>query len=165
MMSTALERENADLSWRLNQLTAEMTRARTPLSGEEHHEMREAQARFDSVAAALGDSAGPPVLGERPLEYRRRLAGKLATHSGRFKNSRFDSAEAAVLDVIEPLLHADAVQAARNSAGIGKTIQVVSREDGRDITRTYGDPLAWMRHFTCQGVSGFVNRYPNGTGK
>jgi hypothetical protein len=35
-------------------------------------------------------------------------------------------------------------------------------ESGRLVTRSYGDPMSWMRHFMGNGASGSINRKPNG---
>lgn len=154
-MSTSIERENADLRWRMKQLERQIGDATREVSGNEAHEIKECQARHDAVTAALGERAPLPHQGETLLGYRRRLAGKLTQYSDKFKDSRFDSVPEEVLDVVEPELHEHARAAARNSAKVGEMVKVEERDSaGRVITKRYGDPMAWMQHFMSQGVSG-----------
>jgi hypothetical protein len=154
-MSATLQRENDELRNRIRTLEQQTARVTRQLTGAESHELIEIQARHDAAGAALGERASSPRLGESPLAYRRRLAQTLAQYSPEFKDSRFDAAPPAVMDVIEPLLHAHAKEAARSSAKPGEMIAVEERDSsGRVLTRHYGDPMAWMGAFMQQGASG-----------
>lgn len=46
----------------------------------------DAQAKADTIFSAFGDSAPRPMQNELPIEYRRRVATKLRTHSPQFKD-------------------------------------------------------------------------------
>jgi len=161
-MSVSLQQENENLKWRLRQLETQMVTMQRPVSGLEAAEMEQCAAAFDASVAALGDSAPPPMPGETPLDYRRRLCAKLAKYCPEYENARFDSVDPALLTVVEPRLHAGAREAARNSAQPGKMIAVSERDSsGRLITKHYGDPLAWMGAFMLDGQCGRLNTDPN----
>jgi hypothetical protein len=158
-MSAALQQERDALSWRLRQLEQQLLRE---VSGQEVADMEAMAARFNSVAAALGETAPPPLLGELPISYRRRLAAKLAAYSQRFKDTDFTSTDAATLDVLEPQLMYDAREAARlDAVSVGKLVEYKEDIGGRTVTKTVGDPMNWMQHFMIDGVTGSINRTPD----
>ncbi len=49
------------------------------------------QARADIVAALHGDKAPPPILGESPLDYRKRLLAQFQGFSPQFEKTRLHS--------------------------------------------------------------------------
>jgi hypothetical protein len=161
-MSANLQREADELRWKIRQLEQQTARATRPLTGLEAQELGDIQARFDHAGATLGERPSAPAIGESPLAYRRRLANDFAKHSPEFKNSRFDSAEAAMLDVIEPKILEHAREGGRGSAKPG--MMIAERYDdgsGRKITKWHGDPMAWMQHFmTGAQVGHFLRPEP-----
>ncbi len=155
-MSASFQQERDALNWRIRQLEQQLLRE---VSGQDVVDMEAIAARFNSVAAALGETAPPPLLGEYAIDYRRRLATKLAAYSQRFKDTDFASADAATLDVLEPQLMYDAREATRlDAVNVGKLVEYKEDIGGRTVTKTVGDPMQWMRHFMIDGVSGSINR-------
>ncbi|MEI1392204.1 NUDIX hydrolase, partial [Klebsiella pneumoniae] len=113
----------------------------------------------------FGQSASAPLHGESPIDYRRRLASKLAPHSAEMKGVKLDAIDGAAFNLVEDRIYADAQVAARNpaSAPAGRLIPIVSRDEaGRQITRFTGDIASWMQHFTAPGVVCKLNRQAKG---
>jgi hypothetical protein len=112
----------------------------------------------------FGDRASPPLAGERPIDYRRRLAARFQKHSERFKETRFDTMDPNTLGVMEDLIYADAVAAAKAPGGAstpGQLIPIQERDSaGRMITRFVGDIGAFMAPFTSPGATVRVNTTP-----
>ena len=104
--------------------------------------------------------------GERPIDYRKRQLGRFQKHSARFKDSRLDSLDEAMLGPIEDIVYADAVQAAKSPTvgSPGRLIPIVTREHGREITRFGGDIGAFMAPFMTGATVGRINRNPNAGG-
>ena len=85
-------------------------------------------------------------------------------HSAKFRDTRFDSADAAMLEPIEAIVYNDAVEAAKTPALArpGLLMEMVRTDRaGRRITEYVGDPMAWMAPFMSQGASGRIRRNPN----
>lgn len=146
----------ADLERQLAAMSARFV----PVSAEDRNMLATAQSRADGVAGLFGKRASPPVPGESPIEYRRRLASDFKQHSAKFKDSRLDSMDEATFGAIEEMVYADAVSAARspdrgNAAGMLIKLQ---RQDeaGRTITEWTGDNLAWMQTFMTPGRVGRI---------
>jgi hypothetical protein len=118
-----------------------------PVCNEMMAECRQAQARADRVAQDFGDSAPPPLVGETPLQYRRRLISGFAQHSKAWRGTDLDAFSDKALDVVEDQVYA----AARREAAAPRNIpagQLVERvttdETGRRIKRFFGDPeVTW----------------------
>ncbi len=139
---------------------ADLTRERTPA---EMDEMAAAQARADSACQRFGRSALPPVPGERPLDYRKRLVRDLQPYSARFKDADVMRLDAATFAPVEAAILADAKDAAYNPANHppGRLVGIPESDGlGRTVMKFVGDPLAWMAPYMGQGVSGTINRSP-----
>lgn len=155
---TEVKAQLAAMAALVKQLTAET-------SSTDRDALASAQARADAVAAMFGDRASPPISGETPLAYRKRLLKGFQRHSDQFKDTEaaaFSSLNDAMLTPIESMIYADAQAAARNpdTAGVGVIVPVVERDSaGRQITRYVGDPMAWMQHHMGTGTGGFFNRF------
>ncbi len=142
--------------------------ALSPLSAPERAILAErdalaaAQARADSVAAFTGERASAPVPGESVLEYRRRLLGHFQQHSERFKAAPLGTLGATVIGPIEDIVYADAIAKAKRPETPGTLQPVTTFENGRSVTRFYGDIGTWMGAFALQGVSARINRSAGG---
>lgn len=122
----------------------------------EYHDMRETQARADSIYVAFGQRAPRPLDGENLSGYRRRLAKDLKAHSKNWKNVNIEAfADDAAFLVAESQIYADAAQAAANPVDLPEgTLRAVTRADstGRQITSFYGQPRAWMQNFAGRSM-------------
>ena len=157
----ALAVENVDLKTRLAALETSIKGLTTEVPASERDALAAAQSRADSVAAMFGERASAPIPGERPVDYRKRLLARYQRHSPRFKDSRFDSLDAAMLQPIEEIVYADAVTAAKSpdAARAGVLLAVEHRDSaGRTITTYNGDPMAWMQHFMTGAQVGRIVR-------
>jgi hypothetical protein len=160
----AQARENADMRKQIaamNQTIAGLTR---PLSAEDRDHLSRAQARADSIAHMFGDSVNPPLHGESPISYRKRLASKFQKHSSSVKGVKLDSLDDASFGVIEDRIYADAQTAARSPAQMpqGRLTEHTDHSTGRPITTYSGDPNAWMQHFKAPGYIGRIHRDAKG---
>jgi len=171
------EREAADRARHDSVVTAEVADLRrqlaamsahfVPVTIEERNALAAAQARADGIAGLFGTRALPPIPGEKPIEYRRRLAGEFKQHSTRFKDKSLASLDGDMLGIMEDQIYADAASAARSpdrAGAVGVLIPIREPDEaGRIITRYTGDPLAWMQHFMTGGQSGRIIRNPGAT--
>jgi hypothetical protein len=149
--------EISDLKAQLAALTNSMREVTRQTSAADRDALAQAQSRFDSIAAMHGERADPPLPGESPLSYRKRNLDRFKKHSAKFKESRFDSADAAMLEPIEKIIIDDAVEAARKDASGGAGLMFAENyhdDAGRKITKWHGDPMAWMQHFSTGGQIG-----------
>ncbi|WP_186211297.1 DUF2213 domain-containing protein [Burkholderia gladioli] len=163
--SQRLARENAELRAQIQRMDGRITSMTKPLSTEDRDALATAQMRADSVMQMFGQSAAQPLHGESPIDYRRRLASKLQSHSSDMKGVKLDSIDGPAFKLVEDRIYADAQSAALNPAAApaGRLIPLVSRDEaGRQITRFTGDIDAWMGHFKAPGVVCKVNRQAKG---
>ncbi|KVK89909.1 NUDIX domain-containing protein [Burkholderia sp. MSMB1498] len=163
--SQRLARENAELRAQIQRMDGTLSTLVKPLSVEDRDALASAQMRADSVMQMFGQNATAPLHGESPIDYRKRLASKLASHSPDMKGVKLDALDGAAFKVVEDKIYADAQVAARNpaSAPAGRLIPIVSRDEaGRQITRFAGDIATWMQHFTSPGVVCKLNRQDKG---
>ncbi|VWD20702.1 NUDIX hydrolase [Burkholderia contaminans] len=163
--SQRLARENAELRAHIKRMDGTLSTLTKPLSAEDRDALASAQMRADSVMQMFGQNATAPLHGESPIEYRRRLASKLAPHSSEMKGVKLDALDGAAFKLVEDRIYADAQTAALNpaSAPAGRLIPIISRDEaGRQITRFSGDIAAWMQHFTAPGVVCKLNRQAKG---
>lgn len=163
--SQRLSRENAELREQIKRMNGTLSTLTKPLSTEDRDALATAQMRADSVMQMFGQSAAQPLHGESPIDYRRRLAAKLQSHSSDMKGVKLDSIDGPAFKLVEDRIYADAQSAALNPAAApaGRLIPIVSRDEaGRQITRFTGDIDAWMGHFKAPGVVCKVNRQAKG---
>ncbi|MBR8168995.1 NUDIX domain-containing protein [Burkholderia cenocepacia] len=163
--SQRLARENAELRAQIQRMDGTLSTLTKPLSAEDRDALATAQMRADSVMQMFGQNATAPLHGESPIDYRRRLASKLASHSPDMKGVKLDALDGAAFKLVEDRIYADAQTAAMNPAAApaGRLIPIVSRDEaGRQITRFTGDIASWMQHFTAPGVVCKLNRQAKG---
>ncbi|MGU7839400.1 NUDIX domain-containing protein [Burkholderia sp. AW33-5] len=163
--SQRLARENAELRAQIKRMDGTLSTLTKPLSAEDRDALATAQMRADSVMQMFGQNATAPLHGESPIDYRRRLASKLASHSAEMKGVKLDALDGAAFKLVEDRIYADAQTAAMNPAAApaGRLIPIVSRDEaGRQITRFTGDIASWMQHFTAPGVVCKLNRQAKG---
>ncbi len=151
---------------RIAALEAQIRQLTTEQPAEERNALALAQSRADNVAAMFGDRASQPLAGEKPIDYRKRLLGRFQKHSVRFKESRFDRLDDAMLGPIEDIVYADAVAAAK-APGVGAPGQLIPFTErdraGRTITKYGGDIATWMLPFMTGATVGRINRNPKGS--
>lgn len=129
-------------------LEQQISRSTRQLTGQEADELKGIQHRFDHAGATIGERPNEPAMGMKPLEYRRQLCSQYAKHSDEFKNTRFDFADASMLDVVEPKVLAQVRQAGFNNVKPGQLVaERIPDGSGRVITKWHGDPMAWMQTF------------------
>src|SRR6185312_9406424 len=161
----AQSRENRELRAQIAAMDRRIQSFTAPQSASDRDALSLAQSRADNVAYMFGDSVSPPLHGESPIAYRKRLAAKLQKHSVSAKDIKLDSLDAHAFGVIEERIYADAQLAARNPAKVptGKLI-AHTRADaaGRQITEFSGDPMACWAPFMAPGVGIRINRNHKG---
>jgi hypothetical protein len=161
----AAKREIALLD-RVNQLekmlvaTAQL--AVKPLTDSDYAAMADAQAKADSVYSALGKRGGAPrpLNGEDLLAYRKRLAAGVKSHSDKWKSIDIGKADAAIFEIAEEEIYADAMGAAVNPVASSEGgLREVTRDigTGHRVTTFYGKPSDWMDDFRAPRAKGRIN--------
>ncbi len=151
----------AALRAELATVNATLAAVTAPMSNSDRDALATAQARADAVAQMFGDSVTPPLHGESPLSYRKRLASKFQKHSPQFKDVKLDAIEGPTFDLVEKTIYADAHTAALSpaEATTGRLIPMVERDSaGRQITRFAGDIKAFMAPFMAPGQTVAIRR-------
>jgi len=152
----AQAKENADLRQRIADMDARFSRLVRPLSATDRDELARVQQRADTLAQMFGDSITPPLAGETPIEYRKRMAGKFQKHSSGTKGIKLDALDDTSFGVIEERIFADAQAAAMNPDKPldGRLVAIKSTDGaGRTITKFHGDPKAWLGPFKARGMT------------
>lgn len=160
----SVSKENADLRRQMAAMQVVLNTLTTEVPATERDALANAQSRADSVSAMFGERAPQPFSGELSVDYRKRILKKFQAHSAKYKESRFDSADAATLDLVEDVIYNDAVVAAKAPALARPGILMpIEKRDaaGRTITTYVGDPIAWMAPYMTNGQSGKIARNPN----
>ena len=153
--------ENADLRAQIAAMDARLNTMSQPLSAADRDALSVAQARADGIAQMFGDTVNPPLHGESPIAYRKRLAAKFQKHSGDMKGVRLDSLDGAAFALVEDRIYLDAQSFATSPAQMpaGRLQAHVRLDDaGRRITTFTGDMDGWMSHFKAPGVVATINR-------
>ena len=112
--------------------------------------MRAEQARADVGYAAHGLTAPPPIDGEAPTPYARRLAAGLQRHSATWAAANLHTVAADALGVIAPAIYADAVAAANDPRNVpaGTLREIITTDpSGRKVSTFVGSPSVWMDDF------------------
>jgi hypothetical protein len=162
-MSYTAQLENDRLRAQVRAMEARVAELHRPQSDAERDALAAAQSRADSVARMFGTTASAPVPGETSIAYRKRLLAPLMRHT-RFKGASLERVDASALAPIEEIAYQDAVVTAKGpeAHAPGSLIPIVTRENGRDVTRFTGDIMSWMAPFMLPGQVGRILRDPSG---
>ncbi len=147
---------NAELRAEIAAMKERMAIITKPIDATDRDALGAAQSRADSLAQMFGDSVTPPMHGETPISYRKRLAAKFKQHSSQFKDAVIDSLEGPAFDLVEGQIYADAQAAALNPADPvkGRLIPSTHRDpSGRLITKFSGDIDGFLGPFKAPPVS------------
>jgi hypothetical protein len=118
-----------------------------PRSDEEHAAFADAQARADAVFNGFGQRAPRPLEGEALLDYRKRLATKLKTHSTAWKSVKLSQLPEEAFGIAEGQIYSDADSAAANPVDLGAG-------EMRMVTKI--DPSTGVRSNVFFGKESFV---------
>jgi 8-oxo-dGTP pyrophosphatase MutT (NUDIX family) len=121
-----------------------------PLNDADYAAMADAQAKADSVYSAFGKQAPRPLNGEDLLSYRKRLAVGVKSHSDQWKSIDIAKADAAIFEIAEAKIYADAMDAAIHpDASPEGGLRAVTKDTGTGhrVTTFYGKPSDWMDDF------------------
>lgn len=149
----AAKRESALLD-RVNQLekmlvqTAQLTPK--PLTDADHAAFADVQAKADGLYNAFGKQAARALNGEDVLAYRKRLAAPMKSHSAAWKDVDLSKLDAAVFDIAETAIYADAMDAAVRPVDSPEGgLRAVTKDTGTGhrVTTFYGKPSDWMDDF------------------
>ncbi len=130
--------------------------------GVDRDSLLSAQARADSIYQMHGLQAPRAMSGEGTIEYRKRLAKGVQTHSTPWKDIHLGTLGEDAFGIAETQIYADAVEAAKRPVGAadGGLREVVKADvTGRRISEFYGRPSAWMSGFSTnrRAVAGWKN--------
>lgn len=117
---------------------------------EEKAALADAQARCDRVATCCGERSPPPMMGETPDDYRRRLLRPFLRYSKEFKGLDLNTVKGPAFDGIEARVYADAVTASANpEVPPGRLLErhLTDPHSGRKMIEFYGEPIAWMQNY------------------
>jgi hypothetical protein len=120
-----------------------------PKSDDEHAAFADAQSRADAVFSGFGKRAPRPLEGESLIDYRKRLATNLKTHSPVWKNVKFSQLPEEAFGIAEEQVYTDATTAAANP---------VDLEAGELRAVTKIDPATGMRSIVFYGKESFVKQ-------
>lgn len=134
----------------LNNVTAAMSRMSKPLTADDRNLLAAAQARADEIGPALGLDITAPLAGERPFEYRRRMAAKFQKFSAGTKDINVNDVPDAAFSLIEDRIYADAKSAIADPENYqpGQLVAFTHYDAAnRPVTTYAGRPNAWMAPF------------------
>jgi hypothetical protein len=118
-----------------------------PKSDDEHAAFADAQAKADAVFNGFGQRAPRPLEGESLLDYRKRMATKLKSHSSVWKSVKLSQLPEEAFGIAEGQVYADAISAASNPTDLGAG-------ELRQVTKT--DPTTGIRTIVFYGNESFV---------
>ena len=150
VVADSIMKENAAMKAKIASIEARMPAI---LSDADLNELSAAQAKADSVAHAFGDKAPAPMMGEKPLSYRRRVADMFKKYSADWKDMDL-SVLGNSLGIAERAIYADAMSAANMPASYGEGVlreSTTRMRGGTEITTFSGDSNAWMGQFKLPG--------------
>ncbi|WP_337049967.1 DUF2213 domain-containing protein [Serratia fonticola] len=134
----------------------EEERQRADAAERDAEAIADAQARADAVYADFGKQARAPMSGESLLNYRKRLLKGLQMHSPTYKDVDIIAiADAALLNIAEKQVYADAAVVARNPVPEkpGELVVVVRKDEaGRPVKTYHGNMNSWLGAFKTSGM-------------
>jgi colicin import membrane protein len=113
----------------------------------------DAQAMADNVYNSLGMQCPPPMFGETPRNYRRRLLRGIQRHSPDYKNIDLDKvADAKLFALAEKTIIADALREGARPTEFqpGRLRMKERKRDGHIVREFIGQPRDWMDQFAGQ---------------
>lgn len=137
----------ADAVKRIDELSRLIPR---DLTDEDRNAIAAAQARADSVFSSLSKNLPHAMMGETPINYRRRLAGIIQGLSKEWKGISLKALPDDAFTNAESAIYADAAKAARSPVDIAPyELRRHARESsaGHKIVEYTGDPKSWMEDF------------------
>lgn len=161
----SLAAQNAEMRLSIEAMSRRLDALNKPLSVEDRNGLSLAQQRAENVGRLFGDSVPPPLHGEKPIDYRKRLAAKFQKYSKAMKAERLDSLTGASFELVEDRIYADAQAASAmpESYATGRLIpHVATDSSGRTITSFSGDIGTFMAPFSSPGVIATINRPSKG---
>lgn len=132
-----------------------------PLNDTDYALMADAQAKADAVYSAFGKQAPRALNGEDLFAYRKRLAAGVKSHSDQWKGIDISKIDAAVFEIAEPKIYADAFEAASHpSASPEGGLRAVTRDTGTGhrVTTFYGKPSDWMDDFRAPRIKAGIRK-------
>ena len=136
-----LEREIAELRDRMPR----------DITDEERNELSEAESRADAVSIAFGKSAPRPMINEKPMNYRRRVAKGFQKHSKSFKDVDLSALDPKSFDAIEAQIYKDAAAASRSTDDLkaGELVMVRAKGfNGSNRNEWRGSPRGFLAPFS-----------------
>ncbi len=116
---------------------------------DDRNEIAKAYHRADSAYQMLGEQAPHALHGETPRAYRSRLAAGLGKHA-KSRYALHDALDAHSFDLVETAIYNDASEAAKaqiHDDNVGVLREVKSTENGKSVSRFYGDAKAAFAPF------------------
>jgi len=150
--ASASERAMDSMASELAEMKAKLARLE-PRSRSDSDAQRFAtiQEQADVAFQAFSDKAPAPMAGETPMDYKRRLAGRMQKHSTRWAEKPLNAvSDEALLDVIVGDIYNDSLSAARMGAAVapGELRELTHRSAaGHTVTTFEGDASSWMDTF------------------
>ena len=132
------------------QILALSERAPQIISDADRSRFASIQEQADPVFQAFGDRAPAPMDGETPMQYKRRLGGKMQINSDKYKDARLSSiSDETLLDTVIADVYADSLVAARRGADVpmGALRMITKQSGGHTINEFVGDTESWMNSF------------------
>lgn len=133
-------------------ITAIHARAPQIISDSDRERFASIQEKAEPVFQTFGDRAPAPLEGETPTQYKRRLGGKMQSHSTKWKDARLSAiGDDNALDVVLDQIYADAISIGKRGADVAKghlrAIKTVT-EAGHIRIEHIGDPSVMTAMFS-----------------
>lgn len=146
---TSTRAELAELRGQIATLNA---RAPQIISDSDRERFASIQEKAEPVFQTFGDRAPAPLEGETPTQYKRRLGGKMQSHSTKWKDARLSAiGDDNALDVVLDQIYADAISIGKRGADVAKghlrAIKTVT-EAGHIRIEHIGDPSVMTAMFS-----------------
>ena len=153
------DNQRSAMTRRIDEVDANVRDLLKPLSSEDRDELASIQSRADGLAQTLGERISPPLFGERPINYRKRLAAKFQKFSKGTEKIRIDELDGPSFGVIEERIYNDAQIVAPSLMRKGVLSENIRADaSGRRIKTYTGDPKAWLGDFTTKPLNVRINK-------
>lgn len=147
------KKDSADARYDALQKTIDELRAMVvkPLPEMDRSALAAIQSKADSVHIQLGARAEPPMVGESPDSYRRRMARSIQSLSPRWKDTKLDALAEDVFSNIEVDIYKDALESAKTPSNLtAGSIRAVEKigPGGHKITDFVGNGAHFIKAFS-----------------